>query len=437
MSKYQNWIKLGLEKGLSDIEIKITESRNLSLAVYNSNLEKNEVSRVNKAVIKGIYNGKASHVSVEDLNDDNIDLMLEKLLDSTKNITASEPALIYEGSDSYVDIKEENFDFTKIDPKVKVDMLLEIEDKIKKEPLLSQVSTVEYSETESNMIIANSKGLNLARNQAYAVAYVVGVYQKDEQIKSSVSFQIVKDFNKLNVDKLVSENIEKGLGQLGAKTVKSSKYPVVFDPEQMGSILSVFWSIFTGESAFRNLTKLIGRENSQIANPIVNLVDAPFHEKALFKTAFDDEGVACETRHLIKDGIFTGFVHNLKTAAIFNTKPTGNGFSNSIAPTNLVLESQDITKEAMLATIDNGIYINSLIGLHAGVEQVSGNFSLQASGFKIENGKITSPVDMIVVSGNFFDMLNNVEMIANDFEFGISGVGSGSVKIKELTIAGE
>ena len=152
--------------------------------------------------------------------------------------------------------------------------------------------------------------------------------------------------------------------------------------------------------------------------------------------AFDDEGVATKKRHIIKDGVFTGFVHNLKTAKIFNTEPTGNGFSG-ITPSNLVLESEDITLDEVLKTVDNGVYINDLVGLHAGVEQVSGDFSLQASGFKIENGKITTPVEMIVVSGNFFELLNNIEYISNDFIFGMNGVGSGSVKIKELTIAGE
>lgn len=437
MSKYQNWINIGLEKGLSDIEIKIVESRNLNLAVYDETLENNEVSSIRKCVIKGIYNGKASHVSVEDLSDDNVELMIDRLVDSAKNITASEPALIYEGSDSYVEVNEVNFDFVSINPNDKVNLLLEIEKGIKKEKLLSKVSNVQYSETESNITIVNSKGLNLSRNSAYALIYAVGVYQEDEQVKSGLSYQIVKDFNHFDANKLISDNIKRGLGQLGAKPIASKKYPVVFEQEQMGEMLSVFWSIFTGEAAFRNLTKLKGLENSKIANDIVNLVDDPFHSEALFKNGFDDEGVATKKHYLIKDGVFTGFVHNLKTAAIFNTEPTGHGFSNSIGPSNLVLEPQDISLREVLETIEEGVYIDGLVGLHAGVEQVSGNFSLQASGFKIENGKLTKPVDMIVVSGNFFELLNEIEYIANDFIFGMSGVGTGSVKVKQLTIAGE
>lgn len=436
MSKYQKWINLGLEKGLSDIEIKISESKNLSLAVYDGKLEKNEISKVSKAVIKGIYNDKVSNVALEEINDENISLMLDKLIDSAKNITASEPALIYEGSDNYAKIDEEIFDFTTIDPVSKVKLLLDIEKGLKEEPLLQKVATVEYSEVESKMIIINSKGLNLNRHYAYAVCYAYGVYHKDGQTKSSVSYQMVKDYNKLDKDYLITENIKKGVGQLGAKTIKSGKYPVVFDQEQFGNILSVYWSIFTGEAAFRHLTKLAGKENTKIANEKVNLLDDPLNEQALFKMAFDDEGVATKKRHIIKDGVFTGFVHNLKTAKIFNTEPTGNGFSG-ISPSNLVLESEDITLDEVLKTVDNGVYINDLVGLHAGVEQVSGDFSLQASGFKIENGKITTPVEMIVVSGNFFELLNNIEYISNDFIFGMNGVGSGSVKIKELTIAGE
>ncbi|MGM1458907.1 MAG: metallopeptidase TldD-related protein, partial [Columbia Basin potato purple top phytoplasma] len=70
-------------------------------------------------------------------------------------------------------------------------------------------------------------------------------------------------------------------------------------------------------------------------------------------------------------------------------------------------------------------------------DNISGDFSLQAAGFKIEQGKITSPVKMLVISGNFFDILLNLKDIANDLVFRTSGFGSPSVYVGDLTIAGE
>lgn len=211
----------------------------------------------------------------------------------------------------------------------------------------------------------------------------------------------------------------------------------MFSNEMFGSILSAYSSIFTGESAFRGLTKLVGKQGIKIASDIVNLIDDPFKEEALFKVPFDDEGVAANKRYWIKEGSFTDFAHNLKTAEIFKTNPTGNGYTSGIGPSNLYLEPQNNSLDEVLGTINNGLYITDLVGLHAGVETVSGDFSLQAAGFSIVDGKIADAVDMIVVSGNFFNLLKDVEMIANDFKFGLSGIGSAAVKIKELTIGGK
>lgn len=437
MSNYNKWIELGLKKGLSDIEIHINEKVDLGLTVYEGKVEQNEISKMRTASIKGIYNNKVANVYVEDLRDDNISKMIDYLIDSAKNVTSKEPAIIFEGSKEYVKITDPIYDFSQIEPTRKVQLLLDLEAGINKNEFVKKVSTCFYGETENKTTIINSKGLNLSRHSTVATIYSSAAYEKDGQIKSSLSYQIVKNFDDINLEKLISDNITKGTSQLGAKTIKSNKYPVVFDNEQFGSVLSVFSEIFSGEAAFRNLTKLNGKAGSKIAADIVNLVDSPFHEKALFKVPFDDEGVACEKRYWIKEGVFTDFSHNLKTAAIFGTKSTGNGFRRGISETNLVLEPQDYTLEQVLKTIPHGLYITDLVGLHAGVETVSGDFNLQAAGFEIVDGKLGRPVDMIVVAGNFFELLNNIEMIANDFIFGLSGVGTGAVKIKELTIAGE
>lgn len=435
--KYQSWIKKGLDKGLTDIEIYSTISTNLSIEVFNGKIESNEVSTMQDVTIKGILNNKLARVRVEDLTDSNIDAMLDKLIDSAKNITANEPAIIFEGSKEYLKVDETNFNFGEILPTDKVDFLLNIEKGIKEHPLTSTVQTVSYSESDSKTVIINSKGLNLTKHHTYALVYAIGVFEKDGQIKTGLDYQMVRDYNVFNLDKLVKGVIKNGTEQLGAKSITSKSYPVVFSNEMFGNVLRAYNQIFYGEAAYRQLTKLNGMQGKEIASPIVNLINDPLKEEALFKIPFDDEGVATRKRHLIKDGVFTDFSHNLKTAEIFKTEPTGNGFGGGTASTNLYLEPGKNSFDEIITTIKDGVYITDLVGVHAGVETVSGDFSLQAAGFKIEDGKLTDPVDMIVVSGNYFNLLKDIEMIANDFIFGLSGIGSSSVKIKSLTIGGQ
>src|SRR5690554_6418008 len=127
MNNYNKWIDLGLKKGLEDIEVHILETTNLSLNVYEGKVDQNEISKSKKAIIKGIYNKKAAQVSVENLSDENINVMIDKLLDSAKNVTSKEPALTFEGSKEYVEVEEDLFDFSTIDPTTKVETLINIE----------------------------------------------------------------------------------------------------------------------------------------------------------------------------------------------------------------------------------------------------------------------------------------------------------------------
>ena len=236
---------------------------------------------------------------------------------------------------------------------------------------------------------------------------------------------------------MIKTTLDKGTAKLGGKSVTSDTYPVVFSNEMFADILEVFSSIFSGEAAFRNLTSLKDKVGVKIADERINFIDDPLYKDAHFKIPFDDEGVACKKRYVVEKGVFKGFNHNLKTAKIFNEAPTGNSFGGGISTTNLYLEPSTTSFDDMIKDIKNGIYITDLVGLHAGVKTISGEFSLQASGFRIEAGKITTPVKMIVVSGNYFDMLNDVDQFANDLKFNLSGVGSPSVSIKNLVIGGE
>ena len=93
--------------------------------------------------------------------------------------------------------------------------------------------------------------------------------------------------------------------------------------------------------------------------------------------------------------------------------------------------------ETLVSLVQDGIYITEVQGLHAGLNGISGDFSLSASGFLIKDGKLDHPVHEITIAGNFFDLLNQIEGIGNDLDFGPSNIGSPSLFVKSLAVAGE
>ena len=434
---YQEWIDLGLSKGITDLQVFSVRNKSLKLSVYQGKLDQHVVSDVESVTVRGIYNNKLSTVRFENFSNLNVSKMLNQLIENAKALTVVEPAIIYAGSKSYPEVKDELFDFGSVPVIEKIDMLKKLEQHILDNEFVTQVQSTMYQELDTKTTLVNSKGLHLERHNTYAYAYAIGVFQKGEDIKTAYDIKLAKKFSEFNAKEMAETTIKQGVSKLGGISIKTGSYPVVFSNEMFADVLDVFTSIFSGEAAYRNLTPLKDKVGKQIAGTHINLIDDPLHPDAYFKNPFDDEGVACQKRYVVKNGVFTGFNHSLKTASIFKEEPTGNGFNGGISTTNFYIEPTLTSFDKLIIDIKDGVYITDLVGLHAGVKVVSGEFSLQASGFKIVNGKIDHPVKMIVVSGNFFEALNHVTGIGSDFKFNLSGIGSPSVYIESLMIGGE
>lgn len=435
--KTNKWLEQGLKEGFDALEILIHENKSFKLSLEQGKIDACVHSNVKSFIVRGIYQNQKTSFSLEKLDDEAFLDALKNMKENCQNITSKEPALIFEGPATYPEVKENKFDFSQIPLDHKIQLLKELEKTISESVYLQKIDDLIYKESFSKTTLLNSKKVSLSHQNSCAYLYASGVFQKDKDIESFGESNLEKTFDAFDPVKLGRQIVDTTEKKIGGVSILSQKYPVVFSNEMFAELLDGFSDIFSGNSAYRNLTKLKDKVNHLIATPIVNLFDDPLHEKAYFQEKFDEECVPCQTKPIIYQGAFKGFIHNLKTAHFFKEKPTGNGFGGGISMVNCYLEPGKNSFQELIAPIQNGVYITDLIGLHAGIKTVSGDFSLQASGFKIEAGKITSPVKMIVLSGNFFQVLKDIVGIANDFEFQTSGFGSASVCVSSLSIAGK
>ncbi|HAG04298.1 MAG TPA: TldD/PmbA family protein, partial [Lachnospiraceae bacterium] len=126
----------------------------------------------------------------------------------------------------------------------------------------------------------------------------------------------------------------------------------------------------------------------------------------------------------------------------FKTKSTGNGFKPSykgavgVSATNFFIEKGETDFDGLLEKMQNGIIVTEVEGLHSGANVVSGDFSLAAEGFMVENGKITHPVEQITIAGNFYELLKTVAQVGNDLYFNSSAVGSPSLMFEDISVSG-
>ena len=324
----------------------------------------------------------------------------------------------------------------------KISAALAMEKAAKAGALIKAVDHCGVSYGEGSTLIMNTYGLNLEHRSnsasAYAYARAVRGDGEDAETKVGGAWWDGKDWRKFEPVKLGEAAARDAVSKLGAKQVKSGKYKIAMKNEAFASLIGAYSSVILADSAQKGLSLLAGKLGEQIASDKFTLIDAPLYAER--ESPFDSEGVATFDKPVIENGAFKTFLHNLKTAAKDGVKSTGNasgGYRSPIkvSPKNLYLKPGGISRDALIEQAGDGLYITELAGLHSGTSAVSGDFSLLAEGFLIEGGKLTRPVEQITVAGNFFDVIKDVEAVADDLRW--SGIGSPAVLIGGLNVAGE
>lgn len=437
---YKDLFQKAKEMGFSDVELTIEKSKSMEAEIFNKELSKNQIHDTTIYTVRGIYENKMAAIVFEDENQ-NIDELLLKLKDNAVVLNSGEEFEIYAGSESYPVLTKRDSDFDKVDTSDKVKLALELEKKIKEFDKRIVLVEVSYEDELESTRIVNSKGLDIEKTANYGVLVAQVVVHEDGDNQSSFEVVVSNKFADFNVDTLAKSVASKAINMLHASPVESKVYPVIFDNKMSATLIGAFASMFSGEMAMRKLSPLSGKEGEKIMDEKITIIDNPCKDDAISRQPFDDEGVACYEKCVVRDGVFQGLLHNLKTAKYFKTKSTGNGFKQGanmgVRGVNLYLNPGETSEQEMIESTKEGLYITSLQGLHAGINPISGDFSAQASGFLIENGKLVRPVTLIVVSGNFLKMMNDIETIGNNLEIRYTGVGAPSIKVRGLPISGK
>ncbi len=431
------------QEQLEDIEVFLQGEKELTLEIFQGEISKYNIAETEGLSLRGSYKGNMGYAYTEKLDESSIDMLINQVIENSKFIV-DDGEVIYQGSKEYKKLEDiDNLEDLSIDEKIK---------KLKKIEeiglgLDSRISSNRfiYRESINSRQLINNKGVNLKDSSSLGGVYYSVIAREQEDIKTAGASKLFRSFKEIHPKKLAEEAVEEALSMLGARTIKSDDYRVIFENETFANFLASFLSVFQAENVQKGLSLLEGRLGEKIASKKVNIVDDPFLEDGYGNRSFDGEATATKFNKIVEDGILKTYLHNWKTAKKAGLESTGNAgrhYKGSITTSvhNFYLKPGDKTEEGLIELIGQGIYLNSLQGLHSGLDPVSGDFSLSASGYMIEEGKKTRPVNQITVSGNFFELFKNIEEIGSNLDFPMSQsgrIGSASVYVRSLSIAGE
>lgn len=433
-----------LEGGFSDCEIHYVNGYSFEVSVFQNEVCDYQVKLPEALSFRGSIDGKMGYAYTEHI-EGSIDFLITQAKDNAI-LKEDYTEKLYKGSKEY-NLQSSNYssDIGKISPNKKIEIA-----KLMEQAALNMddVKTVDHCtiiEGYTQTSLYNSYGLSLTDKASHGVLFISVLAEKNGEIKRGLEIELEKDLEGLDEKKLAKKAVEKATAQFGANVLKSGEYNILLTNEASVELLEVFSPCFFGENVDKGLSLLKDKVDTVIANENVTIADDVSNSKALYNIVFDSEGVCTKNKIIVDKGVLKGYLHNLKSATKAGVEPTGNGFKSSVATpigtsvVNFYIKPSNITEAELLKQLNNGIMISAFSGLHAGANNITGDFSLLAEGFLVKDGKKDAPVFQFTMAGNYFELLKNVEAVGDDLYFNKQGqsIGSPSMLVKNVKIAGD
>lgn len=396
---------------------------------------------------RALVNGRIGYASTEILDEAAIDMLVDGALENAALVESEDKQFIFEGSDSYPELRLFEPRLEELDAAKKIDMAKRLEKlALAQDERIKQVDECAVFSARSETGIVNSRGLNVSAEGNLLGGYVSVVARDGEKVNTGFKLFVTMDPDAIDLEKTAREAAREALDGLDAVQAASGSTRVVLRNDVAATLLATFSGVFSADNAQRGLSRLNGREGDVVAADCVTLMDDPHRAGSAASTPFDGEGVATSPKAVIENGKLTTLLHNLKTANKQGVETTANasrpGYAApvGVAPTNFYFKPTDASLDEMLAKLGDGLLITEMQGMHAGANPMTGDFSLAAKGFAVRGGKRAEAVAQITVAGNFYEVLESVEAVGGDLDFGVPGgscFGSPSLLVKALSVAGK
>ena len=440
-------VKAGMEYGFEECEASFAQDSSMSIDILKGEVSSYENSVTSTLSFRGLKNGQMGYCSTNILNDNSIDFLLKSAMENCEVLNDEDPQFIY------CDENNKDLYFSQITDAYSKNTYKRFEDLgrglekaiLALDERIDAVDILSINCGTGPFLIINSKGLHSYRDTDGISLVASGrAIDADGSVKSGGHYWIGKDIDDFDQEKFLKKFKENLIGKMGAKSVKAGSYKTILRNEAFQQFFMVFFGNFLATTMQRGLSLLADKEGTKIASDALTVKECPMLEKALTKIPFDDEGVLTTDKAIIDKGTFATALYDLKSAYKAGRQSTGNGFRAGSAvsemPTNLVVEAGDKDLEGLMEEVGEGIMLTDLSGLHAGVNAISGDFSLLCEGYLIEGGKKGRPVEQITVAGNFYDVIKSIKSVGNDIINLPSGEAeffTPSVYVGELAISGD
>lgn len=431
--------------GAEEAEIFYEDVHRNEITVYEGEVESLVSSRPRGLGIRLFKDERMGFAYTSDFTSEGLDVTLTKALENAlvveKNSLKALPPLYKE----YPEMDFYNPLLAEERVEEKIHHLLDLERRaLRYHEKIDSAPEIGYSDAMSQIILYNSRGLELSFKRNLCYSYLVVLAREGEDVQSGVALTHGRSLKELDIEKTVTTACDEALILLGAGQISTQRAPIIFKPEVGARILDLLADALTGEAVQKKRSLFANKLGEEVASPLVTLIDDGLLKEGLASQPFDGEGVPSSRTKVIHRGVLETYLYDTYTARRDEVQSTGNAVRSSykdipgVAPTNFFLAPGTISQEELIRGVTKGLYVQDISGLHSGANPISGDFSIGASGRFIERGEFRESVREVTIAGNFIDLLKNIQAVASDLTFNplAGSAGAPTFLVDSLSIGG-
>jgi PmbA protein len=305
-----------------------------------------------------------------------------------------------------------------------------------------RVDDANYADAFGEAAVATTTGIRRWGRENGCYVSVSTLADDGDETQTGFGFSVGRTPEAFDLDRAAREASDRATRLLGATKPASRRTTVVLDPFVTAQFLAVISSTLNGEAVVKGRSLFKDRLGDEVAPPFVTLLDDPTNPLAYTATDVDGEGLAARRNPLIEGGVLRQFVHNSYSARRAGTVSTGNavrgGFSGTPGVGALALHLVPGTRsqDEIVAGVDDGLLVQSVQGIHSGVNPISGDFSTGAAGLMIRNGQVAEPVREFTIASTLQRMLLDIVEVGGDVDWLPMRAAGVTLVVNDVTMSG-
>jgi len=392
--------------------------------------------------LRVLVNGRMGFAFTTDLSEQALKLLVHAAVTNAQNTEPDEfNAIPGRLSDAYRTVEIYDPDMVALTEEEKIERVMVMErEAFGVDPRIKRIRKASANFSESETLIVNTNGAEVNYRGTAGSSSIEVVAEDKGESQAGSDFDVNRFYRKLLIEEVGRRAARKALSLLGARRIDSVRAPVILEAEVAGEFLSIMSAAFSSENVQKKKSLFIGKLDREVASPLITVFDDGLLAGGLGTAPSDDETIPMKQKTVIEKGRLAMFLYNTYTANKDKTVSTGNamrgGFKGipGVGVTNLYVEPGKHSLQELMSSTGRGLLVTEIMGAHT-ANPISGDFSVGATGFWIEDGKKAFPVREITIAGNILDLMKNVDAVGSDLRF--SGrIGSPSLRVKELSIGG-